>query len=113
MLLISDSMAATGLADGEYGLGDLRVIVKDGVARTEYGAIAGSTKNVMQMVRTAVSFGIPMAAAVEMASLTPAKAAGIDGSIGSIRVGKKANLVRCSDGLAVKEVIYQGEFVRI
>ncbi|MHB8963696.1 MAG: N-acetylglucosamine-6-phosphate deacetylase [Saccharofermentanales bacterium] len=113
MVLISDSMAATGLADGDYGLGDLRVTVKDGVARTEYGAIAGSTKNVMQMVRTAVSFGIPMAAAVEMASLTPARAAGIDGSIGSISKGKVANLVRCTDDLAIKEVIYQGESIRM
>lgn len=113
MVLISDSMAATGLADGEYGLGDLRVTVKDGVARTEYGAIAGSTKNIMQMVRTAISFGIPMPAAVEMASLTPARAAGIDSETGSICVGKKANLVRCTDGLVIKEVIYQGKIVRM
>lgn len=113
MLLISDSMAATGLADGEYGLGDLSVTVKDGVARTEYGAIAGSTKNIMQMMRTAVSFGIPLAAAVEMASLTPARAAGIDGEVGSISKGKIANLVRCGDDLEVKSVIYKGRTVRL
>ncbi|MHB1454369.1 MAG: N-acetylglucosamine-6-phosphate deacetylase [Saccharofermentanales bacterium] len=113
MVLISDSMAATGLADGEYGLGDLRVTVKDHVARTEYGAIAGSTKNIMEMMRTAVSFGIPLAAAVEMASLTPARAAGIDGDVGSISKGKIANLVRCTDDLGIKSVIYKGRMVRI
>ena len=108
MVLISDSMAATGFQDGDYLLGDLKVTVRDHIARTEYGAIAGSTNNLMEMVRKAVSFGIPLPAAVEMASLTPARAAGIDQDIGSIRTGKKANLVRCSDDLTIRTVYYHG-----
>jgi N-acetylglucosamine-6-phosphate deacetylase len=108
MVLISDSMAATGFQDGDYLLGDLKVTVRDHIARTEYGAIAGSTNNLMEMVRKAVSFGIPLPAAVEMASQTPARAAGIDQEVGSIQVGRQANLVRCSDDLTIKTVYYHG-----
>lgn len=109
MLLMSDSMAATGLEDGEYILGGLKVIVKDAVARTEYGAIAGSTKNLMQMMQSAVSFGVPFEKAVEMATLTPARAAGIQGDVGSIEEGKIANMVRLGKDNEIKAVIYKGE----
>ncbi|MFA6736073.1 MAG: N-acetylglucosamine-6-phosphate deacetylase [Saccharofermentanales bacterium] len=113
MLLISDSMSATGLSDGEYILGGLKVIVKDSVARTEYGAIAGSTKNIMQMMRSAVSFGVPLEEAIEMATLTPARATGIDSDVGSIEKGKIANMIWLGDDMEIKAVIYKGEVVRI
>ena len=111
MVLISDSMAATGYNDGEYLLGGLHITVKDQIARTDYGAIAGSTTNLMGMVRKAVSFGIPVEDAIRMASLTPAVAAGIDTEAGSIRIGKKANLIRCKSDLTVCEVFKDGRRV--
>ena len=111
MILISDSMAATGLADGEYQLGELKVIVTDGTARTEYGAIAGSTKNVRQMVQKAISFGIPMTEAIKMATLTPARAMGLDDRIGSIEIGKQADLVVTDTNLDVLYAIKKGEIV--
>ena len=43
VLLVTDSMAATGCADGEYVLGPMQVIVQDGEARLASGALAGST----------------------------------------------------------------------
>ncbi len=111
MLLISDSMSATGLDDGEYILGGLKVIVKDSVARTEYGAIAGSTKNLMQMLRSAVSFGVSLEQAVEMASLTPARAAGIDREVGSIEEGKAADMVWIDPDLSIRAVIFKGKII--
>jgi len=108
MLLISDSMAATGYPDGEYLLGNLKVIVKDHIAHTEYGAIAGSTTNLMNMMRNVVSFGIPMEDAIQMATLTPARAAGIDYVKGSIAIGKKADLIWCKKDLAICGVIKDG-----
>lgn len=113
MVLISDSMAATGLEDGKYSLGGLNVIVKNGVARTEYGAIAGSTKNIMQMLRSAISFGIPFEKGVEMATLTPARAVGIENEVGSIKEGKLANLVRLDKDYNIKSVIYKGKMQEI
>jgi len=114
MVLISDSMAATGLADGNYALGggSMEVIVKDSVARTPGGAIAGSTKNLMQMVRCAIEFGIPKEDAIKMASITPAKAVGIDKTCGSISPGKTADLVICDEALNVISTFKNGHLVK-
>lgn len=73
MILISDSMRATGMPDGEYELGGQQMIVKDGIARTADGAIAGSTSNLFACVRKAIEFGIPIADAFYMASGAPSK----------------------------------------
>ncbi len=110
MVLISDSMAATGLADGKYALagGAMEVVVKDSVARTLSGAIAGSTKNLMQMVRSAIEFGIPTEEAVKMATKTPTVAVNA-GNIGSIKVGNKADLVVCTEKLDVIRTIKNGK----
>ena len=59
MVLISDSMAATGLGDGKYVFGGLDITVKDGVARTAGGNLAGSTSMLIDCVRCAIKFGIP------------------------------------------------------
>ena len=113
MVLISDSMAATGLADGNYALGggSMEVVVKDSVAKTLDGAIAGSTKNLMQMVRCAIEFGIPKEEAIKMASITPAKAVGIDKNCGSIAAGKNADLVICDEALNVINTFKDGILV--
>ncbi len=109
MILVSDSMAATGLDDGKYILGgNVETIVKDGVARTVAGNLAGSTCNVMQGVRNAVKFGIPLENAVKMASITPAKATGIDGTVGSISIGKNADLVVLDKELNVLNTYKKG-----
>ena len=51
VILITDAMAATGMPDGEYNLGSMVATVKDGVARTESGSLAGSTLRLHQAVR--------------------------------------------------------------
>ncbi len=78
--LVSDAMAATGLGDGTYRLGSLDVVVEGGTARTrDTGAIAGSTSTLADCVRWAVDVaGIPEADAVRSATLTPARALGLD-----------------------------------
>lgn len=109
MVLISDGMAATGFKDGYYKQGGLDIVVKEQIGRTLDGALAGSTTNLMGMVKKAVSFGIPMESAIRMASATPAIAAGLDNMYGSISVGKIANLVWCKEDLAVCHVIREGK----
>lgn len=51
VLLVTDSMVATGLADGQYQLGSLQVTVEDSVARTADGALAGSTLTMPRAVK--------------------------------------------------------------
>ncbi len=91
MILISDSMAATGLCDGIYELGGQTAIVKDGLARLENGTICGSTTNLFDCVRKVISFGIPPLDAFAMASETPAALLGLNK--GKIEIGYDADFV--------------------
>lgn len=112
MVLISDSMAATGLRDGKYMLGgSVETIVTDGVARTAAGNIAGSTANIMMGVRNAVNYGIPLESAIKMASITPTKVVGVDKDYGSITVGKKADFVIIDKELKILNTYKNGEKV--
>ncbi|MBO4897122.1 MAG: N-acetylglucosamine-6-phosphate deacetylase [Clostridia bacterium] len=90
MVIISDSMRATGLADGEYEFGGQPIDVVGGVARTKSGALAGSTTNLLGCVKKAIEFGIPEEDAFKMASETPAKLLGL--KKGKIAVGYDAEL---------------------
>lgn len=95
MILISDSMRATGLSDGEYEFGGQMIDVKNGIARTKDGALAGSTSNLRTCVKKAIEFGIPKDDAIKMASETPAKLLGI--KKGKIAVGYDADFVVVDD----------------
>jgi N-acetylglucosamine-6-phosphate deacetylase len=110
IIMISDSMMATGLADGDYEMGGLAVTVRGRMATlTRGGAIAGSVTNLMGCLRTAVrDMGIPLHTAVKCASVNPAKAIGIFGERGSLDPGKYADVVLLDDKLAIRGVILHG-----
>ncbi|MDR3255364.1 MAG: N-acetylglucosamine-6-phosphate deacetylase [Synergistaceae bacterium] len=110
VLMISDSMMATGLEDGDYEMGGLAVTVRDRMATlTHGGAIAGSATNLMGCLRTAVrDMGIPLHTAVKCASVNPARAIGLFGERGSLDPGKYADVVLLDNELAIRGVILRG-----
>ena len=109
VILISDSMRATGLTDGKYTLGGQDVFVKGAKATLADGTIAGSATNLMGCLRVAVQqMGIPLEDAVACASMNPAKEIGIYGECGSITPGKAADLVLLDKDLNVKAVYVDG-----
>ncbi|NUS01080.1 MAG: N-acetylglucosamine-6-phosphate deacetylase [Nonomuraea sp.] len=112
-VLITDAMSATGLGDGDYVLGPMRVRVTGGVARlVEGGSIAGSTLTMDVAFRRGVrEVGMSLPDAVQVASLTPARVLGLAGEIGSIAVGKAADLVVLSGELEVDGVMKNGEWI--
>ncbi|MEV5742175.1 N-acetylglucosamine-6-phosphate deacetylase [Microbispora rosea] len=116
--LITDAMAAAGMGDGRYPLGPMTVDVVDGVARLASdapggGSIAGSTLTMdVAFRRTVREVGRSLVDAALMASLTPARVLGLDGEIGSIAVGKYADLVVLDDDLSVGGVMKRGAWVR-
>lgn len=113
IILISDSMRATGLADGNYTLGGQDVKVAGKMATLENGAIAGSVTNLLDCVRTAVlQMGIPLESAVRCAAVNPARCAGIYGECGSITPGKRADvLLLRKDDLALEHVVFEGSLL--
>ena len=113
MILISDSMRATGMPDGKYLLGGLEVeVVGNRATLVSNGALAGSATNLMDCMRTAVKkMGIPLETAVACATMNPAKALGEYKDYGSITPGKKADLVLLDSELNLKMVVKEGRRV--
>jgi len=91
--LISDSVAPAGLGDGEFELWGEKVSVTEGRTQNERGSIAGSVITMLDAVRRMLSLGFSKSDVAKMASLNPAKLLGIDGTHGSVEVGKRADLV--------------------
>ena len=108
IILISDSMRATGLGDGEYSFGGQPITVKDGTALTETGNLAGSTSTLFDCVRVAISFGIPEETAVKMASENPARLMGLNK--GRIEVGYDADFIIVDEKFNLVKAIARGEF---
>jgi len=109
--LISDSMMATGMPDGNYSLGGQPVKVKGNYATLSDGTIAGSATNLMDCMRTAVSFGIPLESAVKCATMNPAKAIGVFHKYGGLSIGKTANILLLDKDLNIKQIILRGKLV--
>lgn len=109
MILISDTMEAAGLEDGEYSLGGQPVTVRGNRATLHDGTLAGSNTNLARCLHVAVSaMDIPMEHALRAATLNPARALGIDHERGSIAPGKVADLVFLDEEARVTDVILRG-----
>ena len=108
IILVSDSTRGAGLGDGRYMFGGQAMIVKDGTARTETGALSGSTTPLFDCVRTAISFGISPESAVKMASENPARLMGLNK--GRIEVGYDADFIIVDDDFNLIRAIARGEF---
>jgi N-acetylglucosamine-6-phosphate deacetylase len=112
--LITDAMAAAGMADGEYWLGPLEVTVADGVARVAgTQTIAGGTATMDRAFRFAVNHsGLPhdeaLTAAARQSSINPARALGLP--CAGLVAGAAADLVVLDSDLAVTGVLRQGSW---
>lgn len=114
IILISDTMCAAGMPDGEYALGGQKVIVKGNLAVLEDGTLAGSATNLMDCMKNAVkNMGIPLESAVKCAAVNPAKAIGIYDQYGSLEPGKIANIVVMEEDLTLTQVYCRGEEITV
>ena len=112
MILISDSLRACGLGDGEYELGGHQFFVKGNRATIANGSLAGSVSDVMACMRTAVrTMGIPLTSAVKAATVNPARALGLDGKLGAIAPGYQADAVVLDRDLNIKHVVLRGKAI--
>jgi N-acetylglucosamine-6-phosphate deacetylase len=128
VMLVTDAMAAAGVADGRYELGPMSVVVHDGVARiatpdvsdpqvtgvtsasdtSGEGAIAGGTAHLIDVVRCAVAGGVSLVDAVRSATAVPARVLGLTGEVGSLAPGARADLLVTDADLRPVRVLRHG-----
>jgi N-acetylglucosamine-6-phosphate deacetylase len=105
VVLVTDAMAAAGLGDGDFTLQGSAIEVRDGRAWSpSAGSLAGSSITMADAVRRAVENGVPLSDASAAASQVPARTLGIDDEVGSIAVGRRADLVVLSPDLGIRRV---------
>ena len=108
--LISDAMRASGMPDGEYTLGGLPVIVRDGAARLkEGGALAGSTLQIKDALRNVAEItALPLSRLIASTGWTQAQALGLNG-IGKLESGFAADVVMLTPEFEVVRTLVDGE----
>jgi len=110
--LVSDSVPPTGLPEGEYDFGGLRVTVSGGRSLLDSGRLAGSTITLGDAVRNMVRLaGASLMEAVEMASTTPARIAGASGCKGRLAPGMDADITILDGALSPVLTMVGGEIV--
>ena len=105
--LVTDAVAAAGMGDGTFTLGEREVEARDGVVRTADGTLAGSALTMIAAVRHVHALGVPLAEALTAASATPAALIGRD-DLGRLAPGARADVVVLSDELDVVRVLRAG-----
>jgi N-acetylglucosamine-6-phosphate deacetylase len=113
VMLVTDSMAAAGLADGRYVLGSSAVTVTGGVATLDAtGSLAGGTATLLDVVRRTAAAGVPLADAVHSATAVPAAVLRLAGEVGGLRPGLRADAVVLNDNLELQGVMYRGTWLQ-
>jgi N-acetylglucosamine-6-phosphate deacetylase len=108
MALISDAIGPAGLGDGEYHVWGETIRVRDGRTQNASGAIAGSVISLWDAVRNLRQQDISLTEVINMASLIPARILGMDGMVGSIEKGKRADLVCFDEAGKIHFVVVNG-----
>ena len=109
--LISDSVAPTGLGDGEYELWGETITVINGETRNERGSIAGSVITMHDAMKQMRLLGFSEVEIAKMASTNPARLLGLESDRGSIEVGKRADLVAIDKDGNIKFSMIGGKIV--
>ncbi|MDQ3748229.1 MAG: N-acetylglucosamine-6-phosphate deacetylase [Acidobacteriota bacterium] len=107
--LISDSVAPTGLGDGDYKLWNEKISVVNGKTQNERGSIAGSVITMLDAVKMMRELGFSEWEVSRMASANPARLLGIEKNYGSIEIGKRADLVAVDEQGNVKLTLINGK----
>lgn len=109
ILLVTDSMAAAGLADGQYMLGPSPVTVTNGVATLDAtGSIAGGTATLLDVLRRTTAAGVEFSDALKSATTVPAGVLGLTDEVGALRRGLRADVLIVDAELALQRVMRSG-----
>lgn len=112
--LTTDASSMAGFPDGHYeGTFGRKFVLKDGACRLSDGRLAASRLTLDEAVKNVVSWGVPLADAIEMSSYVPAKTLGLAGRKGRIVTGYDADIALLNENLEVKRTMIAGETVHL
>ena len=112
LTLITDAIAALGMPEGQYQIGDQAVFVRQGSARLQNGILAGSVLSLDQALRNLIDFtGCSLEEALSSTTVNPARLLGEDQTIGRLAPGMRADLNLLTHDLKVAMSICGGEVV--
>lgn len=112
LMLVTDAMPSVGAENKRFALQGRMIAVKDGVCVAPDGTLAGSDLDMASAVRNAMAMlGLDLAAAVDMATRTPAAFLGLSREIGMLRQGLRASFVCVDDAIHVRETWIDGRRV--
>ena len=112
VVLITDSMRAASMEDGEYELGGQAVFVKDNSARLKNGSLAGSVLTLNKAVLNYFeNTKLDLHEAINLASINPARSINIDDTKGSLEIGKDADIAIFDDNMNCHLTIVEGQIV--
>lgn len=106
--LVTDAVAVAGIGAGDHVIGHVEATVSGGTVTRSSGSLAGSSLTMSAAVSGAVRVGVSLHDAVQAATATPARVLGIQDEVGTIEVGKRADLVALGDDGSVEGVISSG-----
>ena len=112
IVLITDSMEARFLDEGQYELGGQKVYVKNGVATLNDGTLAGSILRMNDAVKNIQkTLNISLEEAIDFATINPAKNMGVEKFKGSLDIGKDADYIVIDRNLNVIKTYIAGNLV--
>lgn len=112
VVLITDAIPGAGLPDGVYSSIGQTIIVKDGRATLENGTLAGSAALMNHCVRNAHTLaGATVQEAIRMSTFNPARAVHMEGNLGLVATGRKADLILLDDDFNVHMTMVNGKII--
>lgn len=110
LFLVTDAMPPAAGGPPRFALQGREVIARNGRLELKDGTLAGSILTMDEAVRFCVAIlGLDLAEALRMAALYPARFLKVDGDLGRIVPGHRANFVHLTDALAVTRTWIDGE----
>lgn len=109
IFLVTDALSGLGLPPGAYVLAGREYISDGTCGRLADGTLSGSLLPLNRALRNLVErVGLDPAQAVRMATVNPARALGLDATLGRVETGRTADLVVVDDGWEVEATVIGG-----
>ena len=114
IILVTDSMRASGMGNGCYELGGQSVVVENNSARLENGTLAGSILTIASALRNfRINTGVCIIDTVKTVTANPAKLLGMEESIGNIGIGKNSDIVIFNEDFSILYTFVNGNLCYI